>query len=108
MGADGKALGHRVWQSIEYYMVNHPLVIGLDAQQYPDEYKEALKFAFEDQLVQKVMPKLRGIETRGYAKQHCLDPIREILVKEKLDILDDFDIILQCFGICTVYLVCIY
>lgn len=91
LGADGKALGHRVWQSIEYYMVNHPLVMGLDAQQYPDEYKEALKFAFEDQLVQKVMPKLRGIETRGYAKQHCLDPIREILVKEKLDILDDFD-----------------
>lgn len=91
LGADGKALGHRVWQSIEYYMVNHPLVMGLDTQQYPDEYKEALKFAFEDQLVQKVMPKLRGIETRGYAKEHCLDPIRELLDKEKLDILDDFD-----------------
>lgn len=91
LGADGKALGHRVWQSIEYYMVNHPLVIGLDAEQYPDEHKNALKFAFEDQLVQKVMPKLRGIETRGYAKEHCLDPIRDILVKEKLDILDDFD-----------------
>jgi len=91
LGADGKALGHRVWQSIEYYMVNHPLVIGLDAQQYPEEYKEALKFAFEDQLVQKVMPKLRGIETRGHARQHCLDPIRDILDKEKLDILDDFD-----------------
>ena len=91
LGADGKALGHRVWQSIEYYMVNHPLVMGLDAQQYPDEYKEALKFAFEDQLVQKVMPKLRGIEIRGHARQHCLDPIRDILDKEKLDILDDFD-----------------
>ena len=90
LGADGKALGHRVWQSIEYYMVNHPLVMGLDAQQYPDEYKEALKFAFEDQLVQKVMPKLRGIETRGHARQHCLDPIRDILDKEKLYILDDF------------------
>lgn len=91
LGADGKALGHRVWQSIEYYLVNHPLVMSLDAEQYPDEYKEALKFAFEDQLVQKVMPKLRGIETRGYAKEHCLDPIRELLVKEKIDILDDFD-----------------
>lgn len=91
LGADGKALGHRVWQSIEYYMVNHPLVMGLDADQHPDEYKDALKFAFEDQLVQKVMPKLRGIETRGYAKEHCLDPIRELLAKEKLDILDDFD-----------------
>ncbi|GGW72238.1 hypothetical protein [Alishewanella tabrizica] len=91
LGEDGKALGHRVWQSIEYYMVNHPLVIGLDAEQYPDEYKDALKFAFEDQLVQKVMPKLRGIETRGYAKEHCLDPIRELLAKNQLDILDDFD-----------------
>lgn len=91
LGADGKALGHRVWQSIEYYMVNHPLVMGLEADQYPDEYKDALKFAFEDQLVQKVMPKLRGIETRGYAKEHCLDPIRELLAEEKLDILDDFD-----------------
>lgn len=91
LGADGKALGHRVWQSIEYYMVNHPLVIGLDAKQYPDEYKDALKFAFEDQLVQKVMPKLRGIETRGYAKEHCLDPVRELLAKNQIDILDDFD-----------------
>ena len=91
LGTDGRALGHRVWQSIEYYMVNHPLVIGLDAEQYPDEYKDALKFAFEDQLVQKVMPKLRGIETRGYAKEHCLNPIRDLLADNKLDILDDFD-----------------
>ena len=72
-------------------MVNHPLVMGLDADQYPEEYKEALRFAFEDQLVQKVMPKLRGIETRGYANENCLKPIRNILDKEKLDILDDFD-----------------
>lgn len=91
LGTDGRALGHRVWQSIEYYMVNHPLVIGLDAEQYPDEHKDALKFAFEDQLVQKVMPKLRGIETRGYAKEHCLNPIRDLLAGNKLDILDDFD-----------------
>ena len=91
LGVDGRALGHRVWQSIEYYMVNHPLVMGLDEEKHPTEYKEALKFSFEDQLVQKVMPKLRGIETRGYAKEHCLDPIRELLEANKLDILDDFD-----------------
>lgn len=91
LGTDGRALGHRVWQSIEYYMVNHPLVIGLDAEQYPDEHKDSLKFAFEDQLVQKVMPKLRGIETRGYAKENCLNPIRDLLADNKLDILDDFD-----------------
>lgn len=91
LGADGRALGHRVWQSIEYYMINHPLVKKLDRDYHPSEYQEVLKFAFEDQLVQKVMPKLRGIETRGYAKEHCLDPIRKLLADHKLDILEDFD-----------------
>jgi hypothetical protein len=36
--------------------------------------------AFEDQLVQKVMPKLRGIDTRGKSKDECLDKIRGQLV----------------------------
>lgn len=91
LGFVGKALGHRVWQSIEYYMVNHPLVCALDSEQYPDEYKEALDFAFEDQIVQKVMPKLRGIETRGYGKIECLDKIRILLDEKKINLLTDFD-----------------
>ncbi|MGB1322385.1 MAG: hypothetical protein ACPG5L_15745 [Vibrio gallaecicus] len=91
LGFVGKALGHRVWQSIEYYMVNHPLVCALDSEQYPDEYKEALDFAFEDQIVQKVMPKLRGIETRGYGKIECLDKIRTLLDEKKINLLTDFD-----------------
>jgi len=59
----GRALGHRVWQSIEYYMANYPDV--LEAQRNNDDASlvKAMKVAFEDQLVQKVMPKLRGIET---------------------------------------------
>ena len=36
--------------------------------------------AFEDQLVQKFMPKLRGIDTRGKSKDECLDKIRGQLV----------------------------
>ena len=36
--------------------------------------------AFEDQLVQKVMPKLRGIDTRGKSKDDCLDKIRSQLL----------------------------
>jgi hypothetical protein len=36
--------------------------------------------AFEDQLVQKVMPKLRGIDTRGKSKTDCLDKIRDQIV----------------------------
>ena len=91
LGFVGKALGHRVWQSIEYYMVNHPLVCALDSEQHPDEYKEALDFAFEDQIVQKVMPKLRGIETRGYGKIECLDKIRILLDEKKINLLTDFD-----------------
>lgn len=59
LNTTGRALGHRVWQSIESYIRLHPEVI------YADTKKNAIKRAFEDQLVQKVMPKLRGLETRG-------------------------------------------
>ncbi len=77
----GRALGHRVWQSIEYYMSNYPDV--LEAQRNNDDagLAKAMKVAFEDQLVQKVMPKLRGIETRGASRTGCLDKI-EVQIKE--------------------------
>lgn len=61
LNSTGRALGHRVWQSIESYIRLHPEVIYSDI----DAKKNAIKRAFEDQLVQKVMPKLRGLETRG-------------------------------------------
>lgn len=88
----GRALGHRVWQSIEYYMSNYPDV--LEAQRNNDEAKLAktMKIAFEDQLVQKVMPKLRGIETRGKSKSECLDKIRAQLVNDNYTIIEDFDL----------------
>jgi hypothetical protein len=92
MSKVGMALGHRVWQSIEYYMANYPEV--LQAQQKTDEtaFKKSMRIAFEDQLVQKVMPKLRGIETRGSGKTDCLDKIRNLLVKENYAIVEDFDL----------------
>lgn len=88
----GRALGHRVWQSIEYYMSNYPDV--LEAQRENDDtgLKKAMKVAFEDQLVQKVMPKLRGIETRGKSKSNCLDKIRTQLVNDDYTIIEDFDL----------------
>lgn len=88
----GRALGHRVWQSIEYYMANYPDV--LEAQRNNDDASlvKAMKVAFEDQLVQKVMPKLRGIETRGKSKSDCLDKIRNQLVNDDYNILEDFDL----------------
>ncbi len=88
----GRALGHRVWQSIEYYMANYPDV--LEAQRNNDDASlgKAMKVAFEDQLVQKVMPKLRGIETRGKSKLDCLDKIRTQLVNNDYNIVEDFDL----------------
>lgn len=71
----GRAIGHRVWQSIEYYMANYPDVRAAQKSQDKDQLAKALHTAFEDQLVQKVMPKLRGIDTRGKSKTDCLDKI---------------------------------
>ena len=87
------AIGYRVWQSIEQYMINHPLVIRAqveleEAQNNKDEAsvkianesrRTALHDAFTDQLAQKVMPKLRGIETSGTQRKDCLDPIWTLL-----------------------------
>jgi hypothetical protein len=88
----GRALGHRVWQSIEYYMANYPDV--LEAQRNNDDagLVKAMKIAFEDQLVQKVMPKLRGIETRGTSKSDCLDKIHTQLVNGDYSIIEDFEL----------------
>ena len=54
-----------------------------------------MHIAFEDQLVQKIMPKLRGIDTRGKTKTDCLEKIRDLIANgindKKFDLLDDFD-----------------
>ena len=69
----GRAIGHRVWQSVEYYMANYPDVRAAQNAGDKDTLDKALHTAFEDQLVQKVMPKLRGIDTRpGKSKSDCL------------------------------------
>lgn len=92
----GRALGHRVWQSIEYYMANYPDV--RDAQNRNDELalKKAMHIAFEDQLVQKVMPKLRGIDTRGKSRTDCLDKIRGQIITgiggHPFNLAEDFDL----------------
>lgn len=91
----GRALGHRVWQSIEYYIANYPLVIAAKNEavgELTGELREAMKIAFEDQIVQKIMPKLRGIETRGKGGEN-LNDIKDLLDTagfEKLK--DDFEI----------------
>lgn len=73
----GRAIGHRVWQSVEYYMANYPDVRAAQKAGDKGALDEALHVAFEDQLVQKVMPKLRGIDTRGKSMTDCLEKIRD-------------------------------
>ena len=75
----GRAIGHRVWQSVEYYMANHPDVRAAQKTNDNEALAKALHIAFEDQLVQKVMPKLRGIDTRGKSKTECLDKILALI-----------------------------
>jgi hypothetical protein len=74
-------------------MANYP-----DVREAIDEgsKKRAMHIAFEDQLVQKVMPKLRGIDTRGKSRVECLDKIREQIVRgidgTSFNLSEDFDL----------------
>ncbi len=90
----GRALGHRVWQSVEYYIANYPTVRKAKSEageEVTGELKAAMEIAFEDQIVQKIMPKLRGIETRGKGRQ-SLQEIEDLLEKEGFENLkDDFE-----------------
>lgn len=81
LGHAGRALGHRVWQSIENYMANHPDVIeAFTAETFDVALCESkMMRAFEEALVHKVMPKLRGIETDGNLSETCIKPIQEEL-----------------------------
>lgn len=80
----GRALGHRVWQAVENYMANHPLVIAACKKETIDEQlvKKCMTAAFEEALVYKVMPKLRGIETDGTIRIQTIDEIARILFAE--------------------------
>jgi hypothetical protein len=76
----GRAIGHRVWQSIEYYMANYPEVRATKNGDTNFKLDDAMHKAFEDQLVQKVMPKLRGIDTHRNSKGgKCLEEIHGLI-----------------------------
>ncbi len=65
-----RSIGHRVWQSMSAYMHNHPLVF------HASDKDKALQFAYEECLVLKIFPKLRGVQTRN--NQH-LTKIQDLL-----------------------------
>lgn len=85
----GRAIGHRVWQSMEYYISNHPDVVQNIGNE--EELNKKIKLAFEDQLVQKIMPKLRGIEVHGKEKD-ALMSIKAILNQNEFSMTEDFEL----------------
>lgn len=100
----GRALGHRVWQAIESYISNHPMVIEAYKDDSDLDIDRCIQLSFEEALVYKVMPKLRGIETDGDSRHKCLNQIKKRLteVLPGSSILEDFDIACQsAYGIFT-------
>lgn len=87
----GKAIGHRVWQSIENYIRNYPLVLLSIKNQDDEEIEKAIQSAFEDALVQKLMPKLKGLDINGEIREECLNKIREKISTYANGIVSDFD-----------------
>lgn len=88
----GRALGHRVWQSVENYMANHPILIQSKTNAENNNYDKFMQLAFEDALVHKVMPKLRGIETDGESKTICLEPIANKISEVASGLNEDFQL----------------
>ena len=87
----GRAIGHRVWQSIENYIRNYPLVLESIRNKNTEEMKKVIKIAFEDALVQKLMPKLKGLETEGIIRNECLKKISSKIESCAYGIASDFD-----------------
>lgn len=89
MSALGRNLGHRVWQSIQNYIVNYPEVISATHAKNETRIRESVQRAFTEAVAFKVMPKLRGVETSGeYAD--VFDEIAAIVTEKIPELADDF------------------
>jgi hypothetical protein len=87
LGRVERALGHRVWQSIELYLRNHPKVVAAGSDS--SRLHQAVQVAFEDQIVQRVVPKLRGLVRDGNAGR-CLEDIEGEIDLHANGLLDDY------------------
>jgi hypothetical protein len=84
-----RAIGHRVLQSIEAYVANHPKT--RQSADDRDGADSSWKLAFEDQLAQKIMPKLRGIDGHSDSGRAALSTIRGVLEQVAPQLVKDFD-----------------
>ena len=75
-----RAIGHRVLQAIEAYVANYPGV---------KDKTVSWERPFADQIVQRISPKLRGIEVNSKEGNSCIEGVRKVF--KKFDISDDFE-----------------
>lgn len=86
MSGMGRNLGHRVWQGISEYICNYPAVV---SAKNGTDLDEAIRIAYNDALAFKIMPKLRGVETRGENERY-LDEIGKTLTNHAGELSVDF------------------
>ena len=90
MSKMSRNLGHRVWQSIQNYILNYPDVIKASQERNEEALNNALDDSFADALAFKVMPKLRGLERDGENKQY-LDEIRDNIKCNAPELVKDYE-----------------
>lgn len=91
LASEGRALGHRVWQAIEHYMSYHPLCIKYSNDKNSDLFENAVEKAFEEAVVFKIMPKLRGIEITPRSRRDCFEKIGRLIEKNAGGIAHDYN-----------------
>jgi hypothetical protein len=67
----GRPFGFRVLQAIGHYVANYPRV----------EDSERYKLAFADQIEQKIIPKIRGIDLSTDSANECLGEVEAIIAE---------------------------
>ena len=70
MGQVGRPFGHRVARAFAQYVAN-----------YPARGDEALKSGFADQIEQRIMPRLRGLDPRDHTVSSAFDALGDLLKK---------------------------
>lgn len=87
LGLVHRSVSHRILQAIENYVANHPRVRASGGNGRSDT---AWQEAFADQLVQRVMPKLRGLDNHAARDRQCLDGLEKVLATYAEELIGDF------------------
>lgn len=64
----GRPFGYRTRNAIRAYV-----------QQYPDQSDEGRRWAMADQVEQRVLPRLRGVDSAEESGQRCIDEVKRVV-----------------------------